>query len=365
MYQIFKLLLTQNQFDRKFSERHPKTWMTKNHYHDVEYFQGELFEVLKLDTAPRYTEFSLADDKISFTFYREQDNLVGRLLLMVVSIAVPIAQVILMFGFARKSSARKIWNIHSALLSLLAIHTYQAVIVSILKNVVGSPRPDLLQRCLPTNYALPPYGHLSNVGICGNRNIGDINDGFRSFPSGHASTSFASALFSFFITSSRIKVFDERGNSFKTISAYLPFFISTFMTATRISDNRHSFVDIFIGSLIGLGSGYLGYHMYFPDFRNLSLAGMALPPRRIGNRGKNGQHSFWKVPEDNDYDYDSRASDIEFNGSSLSLSTDSSGSPSPPKSRHSIASHHPSRSRPQTSINRQSVRSEKLNESLV
>lgn len=70
-----------------------------------------------------------------------------------------------------------------------------------MKNLFGKPRPDLLDRCKPdldnyANYivadyarAFNPHWVLVSSDICTNPNTRLVADGFRSFPSGHASCS--------------------------------------------------------------------------------------------------------------------------------------------------------------------------------
>lgn len=74
------------------------------------------------------------------------------------------------------------------------------MIVTGLKNLIGKPRPDMLARCIPNvanldQYIVGGYGNnvlrglvLVNQGICTQTNLSTLNDGFRSFPSGHSSS---------------------------------------------------------------------------------------------------------------------------------------------------------------------------------
>ena len=68
-----------------------------------------------------------------------------------------------------------------------------------LKNLFGKPRPDLLSRCdldpaTVQQYAvggaggqLPLWNLLVSYTACRQADISKLNDGFQSFPSGHAS----------------------------------------------------------------------------------------------------------------------------------------------------------------------------------
>lgn len=70
---------------------------------------------------------------------------------------------------------------------LLSVAT-TTVITQVIKITVGRPRPDMLSRCQPIEGAADAavYG-LSTVAICTVQSGRIILDGFRSFPSGHAS----------------------------------------------------------------------------------------------------------------------------------------------------------------------------------
>jgi len=251
---------------------------------------------------------------------------------------------------------RKLWNIHCALLAFLAAHSFQVVIVSILKVITGAPRPDLIQRCIPRSFDIPPFGSLSNVAICSNFNIREIDEGFKSFPSGHASTSFTSATICFFIFASRHRIFDDRGVAFKILVSILPFMFALFITATRFSDNRHFFIDLIAGSFIGIGAAYVGYHFYFPSFKNVKNGGKAFPPRRIGAEKKyKGVGGFWKLPEDDDYDYNDRASTID-EDDNISNESSAADSPSAGKSRNSQYNHSSNSKRPHTSTTMYTVK---------
>jgi len=61
--------------------------------------------------------------------------------------------------------------------------------------VVGRPRPDLISRCQPSpGSANSPVFGLVTDAICTNTIEKVMNDGFRSFPSGHSSCGFSRSL---------------------------------------------------------------------------------------------------------------------------------------------------------------------------
>jgi membrane-associated phospholipid phosphatase len=78
-------------------------------------------------------------------------------------------------------------------------------ITNAMKNLFGKPRPDLLDRCEPDLDNLAKYiigglkglptattaGQLVDPSICKQADKHKLDDGFRSYPSGHSSSSAA------------------------------------------------------------------------------------------------------------------------------------------------------------------------------
>jgi diacylglycerol diphosphate phosphatase / phosphatidate phosphatase len=71
---------------------------------------------------------------------------------------------------------------------------------------------DLISRCLPSpGLKDSPVWGLSNYTICTQVDEYILRDGFRSFPSGHASLSFAGLGFLSFYLVGKFRLWDERG----------------------------------------------------------------------------------------------------------------------------------------------------------
>ena len=94
---------------------------------------------------------------------------------------------------------RKLWEWNTGWMGLALSLATAFLITQGMKNLFGKPRPDLLSRCQPdlsriSEYAVNPVGEVFNPawvlvhpGICTSTDEGLLNDGFRSFPSGHSS----------------------------------------------------------------------------------------------------------------------------------------------------------------------------------
>lgn len=101
---------------------------------------------------------------------------------------------------------RKLWELHTGLLGLALSLIAAWFITNGMKNLFGKPRPDLLSRCQPDIANLSSYvvggianissnGQLVSGAICKNPDKSILDDGFRSYPSGHSSSSAAGTSF--------------------------------------------------------------------------------------------------------------------------------------------------------------------------
>ncbi|KAK8050037.1 lipid phosphate phosphatase 4 [Apiospora phragmitis] len=112
---------------------------------------------------------------------------------------------------------RKLWELHTGWLGLALSLTGAWFITSGMKNLFGKPRPDLLSRCQPDIANLQQYivggianmssnGQLVSANICKNPDTKLLEDGFRSYPSGHSSSSAAGLIYLSFFLASKFSV---------------------------------------------------------------------------------------------------------------------------------------------------------------
>jgi len=228
------------------------------------------------------------------------------------------------------------------------------IITQGMKNLFGKPRPDLLSRCQADlenkdNYVIGGFANISSefllysASICKNPDTSMLNDGFMSYPSGHASFAAGGLIYlSLFIASklaltipflpvstyssdeSRFSAFPSRLQQKKNLEAkgdkdlsmsqssfqpsghndfvvaarnqaaappvylivfaIIPWFASIYISATRYSDFRHHGFDILFGYVIGLISSVFAFRYYhLPLSRG---AGWSWGPR-------SQERSFW------------------------------------------------------------------------
>jgi hypothetical protein len=95
---------------------------------------------------------------------------------------------------------RKLWELNAGLLGLGVSLATATIIFTGVKNLTGKPRPDFLERCQPSldhvaDHAVGGFGQkvspllvMVDGGICQQPDKQWLNDGFRSFPSGYATS---------------------------------------------------------------------------------------------------------------------------------------------------------------------------------
>ena len=105
------------------------------------------------------------------------------------------------------------------------------------QNMIGRLRPDYLARCNPepqvqADLALHCRGPWRKV-----------QDGRRSFPSGHAATSFAGYGFLGLWLAGQLCLFDGNGYVWRWLVVQIPYTIATAISLSRIIDWRHHLTD--------------------------------------------------------------------------------------------------------------------------
>ncbi|RFU72443.1 pap2 domain containing [Trichoderma arundinaceum] len=295
---------------------------------------------------PNKRPFSLVDPDISFPFTIHET--VPDWLLFVLSCAVPagiivIVSIIFVPGATVPKNTpaslvwkRKLWELHIGLLGLLMSVGCGFFFVSGIKNMCGKPRPDLLARCLPdlenaTKYLIGGFkgevtlgntiGQLYSADICQQTDKAKLDDGFRSYPSGHSAASAGGLLYlSLFLASkfavtmpfvatgtsssshevhaafpsrsaSAVEQYDDEASSPMTgkgasrtiaynssiqalrrqaaappiyllVITVAPFCLAIFIAASRWFDFRHHGFDILFGFSIGVFTALFSFRYY-------------------------------------------------------------------------------------------------------
>lgn len=187
--------------------------------------------------------------------YPLKDNTVPTWTVPVYAVLLPIA-IFYLFYIRRRDA----YDLHHGILGLLYAVFITGVITDVLKLASGQPRPNFFWRCFPDGK--DSYDIWGNVVCHGEDSL--IKEGHKSFPSGHASWSFAGLAFLSMYLSGKIKAFDCKGRIAKLCIVFLPLLIASLVAISRVSDYWHHWQDVFAGSLIGLVIAAFCYLQFFP-----------------------------------------------------------------------------------------------------
>ncbi|KAJ0311838.1 hypothetical protein COL5a_005557 [Colletotrichum fioriniae] len=338
---------------------------------------------------PNKRPFSVLDPNISFPFTHHET--VPMWLAAIIAVAGPIIVIaavclILVPGNTVPKGTpksliwkRKLWELHVGYLGLALAHVGAFFITNGMKNMFGKPRPDLLSRCQPDLANIQKYivggtsanitgltgaagfGQLVSAAICTNTDSHTLNDGFRSYPSGHSSSAAAGLIYlSLFLASkfavtlpfvasdngadshsafpSRIKKsgsgYEEVGlgesgslNPDSTTAArnlaehnkvvtavrrqaaappiylltivVIPWFASIFIAGSRWFDFRHHGFDILFGYMIGIFTSIFAFRYYHLPITQ--GAGWAWGPRSHDKAWWSGVGSYSYATDKGDF----------------------------------------------------------------
>lgn len=166
--------------------------------------------------APNKRPFSLTDPNISFPY--TEHEACPPWLLVVLNAGVPVVGIFLVcLVFVPGATVprdtpkalvwkRKLWELHVGLLGLALSLVVAWFFTQGTKNWFGKPRPDLLARCQPdidnaSDHAIGGFvgeaatGRLYSASICQQTDSHILDDGFRSYPSGHSSSASAGLVY--------------------------------------------------------------------------------------------------------------------------------------------------------------------------
>ncbi|KAJ5732222.1 Phosphatidic acid phosphatase type 2/haloperoxidase [Penicillium malachiteum] len=155
----------------------------------------------------------------------------------------------------------------ATVLGLLVSLILTSVVTDIIKNAVGRPRPDLLARCKPGRGT--PDNVLLLWTICKQTNLALLHEGWRSFPSGHSSFSFAGMGYFTLFLSGQMHVFRPRTDLGRCLIAFFPLLCALLVALSRLADYRHDVYDVTCGGLLGMLVAWFSYRRYYPALRSI------------------------------------------------------------------------------------------------
>ncbi|KAG8217763.1 phosphatidic acid phosphatase type 2/haloperoxidase [Butyriboletus roseoflavus] len=162
-------------------------------------------------------------------------------------------------------TVRSFWDYHNSALGLILGLAITGAVTQFSKITVGRPRPDLLSRCIPISGSQDLAYGLSTDAICTQTDQSIMLDGWRSFPSGHSSLSFAGLGFLSFYIAGKMHLFDTKGHAHKVWMSATPLAGATLVAISRTMDYRHHWEDVVAGAILGFVVAYFAYRQYFPS----------------------------------------------------------------------------------------------------
>jgi diacylglycerol diphosphate phosphatase/phosphatidate phosphatase len=109
-------------------------------------------------------------------------------------------------------------------------------VTDVVKNAVGRPRPDLIERCKPKSGT--PTDRLVTIDVCSELDHHTLHDGWRSFPSGHSSFAFSGLGFLSLFFSGQLHVFRPGTDLGRALFALAPILGAAMIAISRCEDYR-------------------------------------------------------------------------------------------------------------------------------
>ncbi|KAI1149430.1 PAP2 superfamily-domain-containing protein [Nemania diffusa] len=174
--------------------------------------------------SPNHHAFSVVDPSISYPFHTDTVSIGTAALAAGVAPVVIIFIVTLVFvpGPTVPNGTpkplvwkRRLWELHASWLGLAASLAAAWFTTNGLKQLFGKPRPNMLSRCHPDAENIAAYvvggvltavsdGRLVTSAICTNTDKAVVDEGFRSFPSGHTTVSAAGLIYLTLLLASKL-----------------------------------------------------------------------------------------------------------------------------------------------------------------
>lgn len=161
----------------------------------------------------------------------------------------------------------EIREFHDLIFSVLINLAVTAAATGFLKETLGRPRPNFFERCYGDTYSVTdtlPYVN-GNPPDCTNSDKSEVEEGRRSFPSGHSSWAMCSMFYVTLFLIGKMHVFDGRGHFWKLAVSLAPTWLAIVIGITRIDDYMHHWTDVVAGWLLGMLVATMVYLMYYPS----------------------------------------------------------------------------------------------------
>ncbi|XP_074376261.1 lipid phosphate phosphatase 2-like isoform X1 [Apium graveolens] len=230
--------------------------LIKRHLHDwlILLVLGVIIWILNaVEPFHRYLSKEMLTPDIKYPF---KEDTVPMFVVPVYALLLPCI-IFLMYYISR----RDVYDLHYAIIGILFSVLITAVITDAIKDAVGRPRPSFFYRCFPDG---KPVFQTNGDVLCTNLAEKVIKEGYKSFPSGHTSWSFAGLGFLGWYLCGKIKVFNGEGYAAKLCIVVLPYLAAALVGISRVDDYWHHWTDVFAGAMIGSTISATCYLQFFP-----------------------------------------------------------------------------------------------------
>lgn len=212
---------------------------------------------------PFNRQFKLNDHTIQHPF-THHERVTGPMCLLLAAIVPTIVMTTGSFLKHRKNKDQALHLLQVSLLGSVLTVSVAGVITDILKNWVGRPRPDFLERCGAPEGT--PLDLFVDISVC-TAPLGELRliDGMRLTPLGHSLISFSAFLFlaMWIFGQLQLSVNVASKPVYLYILSLLPLILAAYVALSRVQDYRHHFLDIVLGMLIGCTVAAAIYRKYF------------------------------------------------------------------------------------------------------
>ncbi|ORX68447.1 acid phosphatase/Vanadium-dependent haloperoxidase [Anaeromyces robustus] len=223
--------------------------------------------------SPFERQFRIDDETISHPYV--DDEMFSGLELALSGVVFPV----LVISFYHLFNRDLKYAFHQAIMGICVSVTLCLFVTTLIKVSVGRFRPDFISRCqvnitkveeiyksynISNQISFGPR-NLYNTTICTNTNKFRLDEGRRSFPSGHTAFAFSSLTYTSLFLAGKLHLFDGNFILWKLIMVIIPNLLALFIGFTRLIDYRHHWQDVVVGGILGILFSSLSYFYYFPS----------------------------------------------------------------------------------------------------
>jgi len=195
--------------------------------------------------------------------YPLKDNTVPSWSVPIIGTLGPLVVIIAHNRLSRGSGRELSTVVMGALLAVFLT----ALTTNLVKICVGRPRPSFAARCWPDGEEV--WSSTPGVPLCSG-SAALVKEGRKSFPSGHASWSFAGMFYLTLYLSAELEVFGGSAQVWRILVSIAPCVVSGFIALSRFFDYWHHWQDIAVGSFLGCAVSWVVTRMIQPSLLSRS-----------------------------------------------------------------------------------------------